>query len=54
MKQNVLEKTDYLIPSCKAIDVRLEGALCGSFGDSGMPGADGSYEEEDEDKVGLY
>lgn len=48
MKQNVLEKTDYLVPSCKAIDVRLEGALCGSYGDPGMPGSDGRYEGEDE------
>ena len=48
MKQNVLEKTDYLVPSCKAIDVRLEGALCGSYGDPGIPGSDGRYEGEDE------
>ena len=38
MKQNVLEKTDYLVPSCKAIDVRLEGVLCGSYGEKGQAG----------------
>lgn len=38
MKQNVLEQTDYLVPSCKAIDMSLEGALCGSYGKEGQAG----------------
>ena len=55
MKQKEMKMVAYVAPDVTIYEIHSEGTLCESrFGDSGAPGANGFFVEEDGDENENY